>query len=249
MKIFAAILLCLFLFAAGYSQSFRPSVSVVGEAKMSVSPDQVVFMFEIETMDKDLDNAKRDNDARTARTLKTFSDLGIADRDIKTDSLTIAPKYTDSNDPRGANVLVGYIVNRRIMATLKNLQKIDTFLSSAIESGVNRVVNISIENSQIRSLREQVRAMAVKNARAKAAEYAKQLGQTIGSAYWIREEGADLPPDGGSVSGGGVGYGVRDFSKNVMVASGSNPYAEQVTFALGQIEIEERIYVIFELKM
>lgn len=249
MKTFAATLVCLILFTAGYSQSFRPSVSVVGEAKMSVSPDQVVFLFEIETMDKDLDNAKRDNDARTARTLKTFNDLGIADRDIKTESLTIAPRYTDANDPRGANVLIGYIVNRRITTTLKNLQKIDTFLSSAIESGVNRVVNISIENSQIQSLREQVRAMAIKNARTKAAEYAKQIGQTIGSAYWIREEGADSPPDGGSGSGGGIGYGARDFSKNVMIPSGTNPYAGQVTFALGQIEIEERIYVIFELKM
>ncbi|MBK9765754.1 MAG: SIMPL domain-containing protein [Chloracidobacterium sp.] len=48
-------------------------------------------------------------------------------------------------------------------------------LSKAIEAGVNRVVAISIENSQMQKFQEEVRAMAVKNAQSKARTYAQQL--------------------------------------------------------------------------
>ncbi|MER3431816.1 MAG: hypothetical protein C4324_12385 [Blastocatellia bacterium] len=251
MRAFFCILLCLFLFASANSQTVRPSVSVIGEAKMSVPPDEVIFSFEIVTSDKNLDVAKRDNDARTARTLKAFRDFGIADQDIKTDSLTIAPKYSDPNDPRGANVLIEYVVNRRIVVTLKNIEKIDKFLAGAIESGVNRVVSISIENSKIQEIRERVRTLALKNAQTKAVAYAKQIGQSIGSAYWIREEGADFPPgsNNGIGIGAGRGDGVGGFIKRVQIESVTNPFGSPVTFALGEIEITETIYVIFELKM
>ena len=89
--------------------------------------------------------------------------------------------------------------------------------------------------------------MAVKNAQAKAKAYAEQLGQTIGKAYVIREEEADSPSfDTGSGSGSGNGD-AGDSGENGNIETPKNPFASQVTFALGQIDIEEKVYVIFEL--
>jgi|ERR1043166_1492166 uncharacterized protein YggE len=249
MKSIFTVLLCVLAITTTYSQSARSSISVVGEAKMSVSPDQVVFTFEVVTGDKELAAAKRANDTRSAKTLTAAKDFGIASQDLQTDSLTISPQYTGSKDPRGEHVLIGYEVTKRIFVTLQDLDKIDTFLSRSIEAGVNRVVTISIENSQMQKFQEQVRAMAVKNAQAKAKAYAQQLGQTVGPAYVIREEGADSPSlDTGSGSGNGNGNGMGDSDIAHMEGTPKNPFVSQVTFALGQIEIEEKVYVIFELK-
>ena len=185
---------------------------------MSISPDQVVFTFEVVTADKDLAVAKRTNDTRSAKTLTAAKVFQIGAQDIQTDSLTISPQYTGSKDPRGEHVLIGYEVIKRIFITLKELDKIDTFLSKAIEAGVNRVV-----------------------------AYAQQLGQTVGRAYVIREDGADSPSfDTGSGSGSGDGNGMGA-SENGNIDTPTNPFVRQVTFALGQIEIEEKVYVIFDL--
>ena len=248
MKLLFAIFFCALIVATTFSQGVRPSVSVVGEASMSVSPDQVVFTFEVVTADKDLSVAKRANDVRSAKTLSAAKDFKIEAQDIQTDSLTISPQYTGTKDPRGEHVLIGYEVTKRIFVTLKDLDKIDTFLARSIEAGVNRVVSISIVNSNMQHFQEQVRAMAVKNAQVKAQAYAQRLGQTIGKAYVIREEDADSPSFGtGSGSGNGNGAGSGDLGDNGNIETPKNPFASQVTFALGQIDIEEKVYVIFEL--
>ena len=229
-----------------FSQNVRPSVSVVGEAKMSISPDQVVFTFEVVTADKDLAVAKQSNDTRSADALKAANSFLIRAEDIQTDSVTISPQYSRYGD----HVLIGYEVTKRIFVTLKNLDKIDSFLAKAIEAGVNRVVTISIENSQIQKFQEQVRAMAVKNAETKAQAYAQQLGQTIGKAYVIREENGDLPgftPVQGSGNGNGSGDGDAAPDKGGKIETPKNPFVSPVTFALGQIMIEEKVYVTFEL--
>lgn len=240
-KLVFGIALLLLAVGGAFGQSgVRASVSVVGEARMSIAPDQVVFTFEVVTVDKNLIAAKRANDTDTVRTLETARSFQIAAADIQTDSLTIAPKYTDNKDSRGEHVLIGYEVTKRIMVKLRDLEKLDAFLAKVIEAGVNRVVGISIENSEIQKYQEQVRALAVKNARSKAESYARQLGQSVGKAYVIREENADQPGySGGSGSGNGVGGGDDWGDPSGVFAA--------TTFALGQIKIEETIYVTFDL--
>jgi uncharacterized protein YggE len=249
MKQIALTILLLTAAASIAAQAVQPSVSVVGEAQMKVSPDQVVFTFEIITANKSLAVAKRENDTRSAKTLLATKSFPISADDIQTDSLTISPQYTGPRDPRGERVLIGYEVTKRMLITLRELDKIDMFLAKAIEAGVNRVAAISIENSQMQKFQEQVRSMAVKNARAKASAYAAQLGQTIGRAYVIREEDADTPGyTSGTGSGSGRGSGTGYGDPNGKIETSTNPFVSQVTFALGQILIEEKVYVTFELK-
>lgn len=243
-----AILVC-WVTAAFAQESVRPSVSVIGEANMSISPDQVVFTFEVVTANKDVTIAKRDNDVTTARTLKAANSFNIGSDDIQTDSLSISPRYTGDKDPRGAHILLGYEVAKRILVTLKDINKIDEFLAKMIDAGVNRVVNISIDNSQMQKYQENVRVMAVRNAHAKATTYAKQLGQTVGKAYVIREENADTPgytQSSGWGSGNGIGVDDGDVNMDKLENVGLLAIRD-ITFALGKIKVEEKIYVTFEL--
>ena len=76
--------------ATGAAQTIRPSVSVVGEADMSVAPDQVVFTFDVVTTDKDISAAKQANDVSASRTLAVAKAFNIASDDSNRQSYHLA---------------------------------------------------------------------------------------------------------------------------------------------------------------
>lgn len=245
-KMFLSILLLLTATCVGWTQATnqRQFVSVLGEAEMSVSPDHAVFTLEVVTTDKDLKQAKRANDLSSSKTLTATREQGISSDDVQTDSFTISPKYR-STKPGGKDAeFVGYEVNKRILVILRDLSKIDSLLENVLAAGVNRVVDVSFDNSKMRDYVEQVRAAAVKNARTKAQTYARQLGQTVGKAYSIREEGADTVDFGsGYESGSGMGSDASDEAPEPR-----SLVSRMVTFSIGKIKIEDKIYVVFALE-
>jgi uncharacterized protein len=250
MKITVALLLSCAFFAVvsfGQTVTVQPSVSVVGEADLQVTPNQIVFTFEVVTTDPKLATAKKANDAAAAKTISVVKDFGVAEEDMQTDRLTVSPRTAGEKDPRGRGTVIGYEVTKRFLVTFKKLDRIDEFLSRVIDAGVNRIVAIDIGNSEIPKYEQQVRLLAVDNARNKAEAYAKRLGLTVGRAYVIREEDADTPGyTTGYGSGSGHGVGMGDSGPGDL--SVPSAYSREVTFALGKISVEDKIYVTFELK-
>lgn len=249
MYLICGLALVLFLFCvSAFGQSVvQPSVSVVGNADIEVAPNQVSFTFEVVTTDAAISEAKRQNDVAAGKTIAVAKTFSIANDDLQTDRLTIAPRYAGERDPRGKGAVIGYEVTKRIVVTFKQLDRIDEFLAKVIDAGVNRIVDISIENSELEKYEQQVRLLAIENARQKAEAYAKRLGQRVGRAYVIREETADTP---GYTTGSGIGYGngIGDGdSERQTDLSVPNAYASTVTFALGKISVSDKIYVTFEL--
>jgi len=224
----------------------QPSVSVVGEADIKVAPNQIGFTFEVVTTDPTIAAAKRANDAASAKTLSVAKGFNIPTDDLQTDRLTISPRYAGEKDPRGKGTVIGYEVTKRIVVTFKQLDRIDEFLAKVIEAGVNRIVDINIENSDLEKHQQQVRLLAVDNARSKADAYAKRLGLRVGRAYVIREESADTP---GYTSGfgSGDGDGSGGFENPATDLSVPDAYSRAITFALGKISVADKIYVTFEL--
>lgn len=241
-----SVVACLNFALFAQSVTVQPSVSVVGEADMMVSPNQIGFTFEVVTTDPTIAAAKRANDAASAKTISVAKAFNIPNDDLQTDRLTISPRYAGDKDPRGKGTVIGYEVTKRIVVTFKQLDRIDEFLAKVIDAGVNRIVYINIENSELEKYEQQVRLMAVDNARAKADAYAKRLGQKVGRAYVIREESADTPGyTSGFGSGNGDGSGMGDGSPEGLAVP--NAYSQAVTFALGKISVADKIYVTFEL--
>lgn len=231
----------------GQTVSIQPSVSVVGEAEFKVEPDQVEITFEIVTFDSNVVAAKKANDEAAAKTIIVAKSFGVQDAELQTDRLLIAPRTAPPKDPRSEGKIIDYAVTKSFVVTFKQLDRIDEFLSKAIEAGVNRITNISIGNSTMAKFEQQVRLSAIDNAREKAESYAKRLNLKVGRAYVIREESADTPGytsgyGSGSGSGNGTGDGSRADDLEVDL------YSRGVSFALGRITLEDKIYVIFELK-
>ncbi|MCA1630611.1 MAG: SIMPL domain-containing protein [Acidobacteria bacterium] len=245
-KSIGSVLLILLTISSSGAQTpaQRPLISVVGEAEMNTSPDRALFTLEVITLDKDLAAAKRANDESVAKTLAAARSHQIAAEDVQTVHFTITPKYLTPAEGKRERVFIGYEITKRILITLKDIGKVDSLIGNVLVSGVNKVVDVSFENSQIRKYREQVREMAITNAQEKARAYARRVGQTIGKAFSITEEGAE----GGMYGGGGPGGGGGGDYDSAQVATRTSLVSREVTFSVGKIKVEERVVVSFFLE-
>jgi uncharacterized protein YggE len=212
-------------------------ITVTGDADVLVKPDEAVVRFSVQTKDKDLDDAVGQNDSRTARVLKAMKKLGVSARHIKTDHMNIWPEYHHYESKVKA-----YRIRKSITVTVKDTDKLEKVLKEAIDAGANGIDGVQFRSTDLRKHKDKARLMAVKAAKEKAVDMAGALGQKIGRPRTISEQ-----PSNFNGWGGWWGYGnvtAQNAVQNVGPAQGATG---EIT-ALGQIRINAKVMVAFELK-
>jgi uncharacterized protein YggE len=230
----------------------RGNISVSGTAQVLVVPDQVELRMGITTRNADLIRAKTENDERIAAVLTKLKTLGLAQRDLQTDAIHVQPEYrTENGNPP---VLTGYMVQRHLVVTLREVGKFEALLEAAIQAGANEVLNIQFCSTELRKHRDQARQMAIRAAREKGELFTRELGLKLGSATTITEQNTDYAFSSYSYYGMYGGYWQSRNSgysmQNSMAVAGgaaepSNEASGQ-TFAPGQIRISAMVNVNFE---
>jgi len=218
-------------------------VTVTGDAEIKVIPDEVVITLGVETKDEDLNVAKSDNDEIVQQVLKLSQDLGIDANHVQTDFIDIEPVYDFMNT--GNRRFEGYRVFKTIVITLDDISQFEDYLSGVLEKGVNYVHDIEFRTTDLRQHRDQARALAIQAAQEKAKALANELDQNVGEPVLIREE------QSGWRSWYGYGWGRRgnmDLPQNVVVEVGSGSLDTESGIAPGQISINAKVTVSFELK-
>ncbi|MBI1877111.1 MAG: SIMPL domain-containing protein [Chloroflexi bacterium] len=237
-----ALIFSLSAWTGNQLESAEPGViTVTGEAEVRVVPDEVVLTLGVETWDEDLKYAKSQNDERVKAILAIAQGYGVEPRYIQTDHISIEPRYEDNYEKDG---LIGYFVRKTIVITLKDIAKFDDLLTSVIEADLNYVHGIEFRTTELRKYRDEARALAIKAAREKASALAGELGQSIGKPRTIQEEQA------GWWSWYNYWWGSRwsgGMSQNVVQEVNSNASVAEGTFAPGQISVNARVNVTFEL--
>jgi uncharacterized protein YggE len=186
--------------AIAAESSHRPNtITVTGKAEINVDPDQVVMTVAVDTFDRDLDTARRQNDERVARVLSLAREFSIPSRDVRTDRMTMetlreTTKREEWNDDlRHANPIRGYLISKRLTLRLTDLGQFDAFYVQLLKTGVSEITRVDFETSGHREHRDAARTLAMKAAREKAEAMAAALGQQIGRAVEIREEDRAFP--------------------------------------------------------
>lgn len=233
---FLSLILSCSLSAVAQNTADRPLVTVSGQAEILVVPDEVVFNLEVGTLDKDLINAQRRNDEVVKKVLALAKSYGIPSELVKTDYISLDDRYSDEAATRKPPVFLGYSITKKVAIVLRDVSKTERLLADLFTSGITRITSVDFQTTQSRKFKDQARAMAVKAAQEKASAFARELGQTIGKAYSITEEGMVNPYGAASNS--------VNFSRGV-----SGSYSDDAdTIALGQISITARVLVSFELR-
>jgi uncharacterized protein YggE len=218
-------------------------ITVTGDAEVRVVPDEVILTLGIETWNKDLRVAKGQNDEIVANVLALASDYGIEPQHVQTDFVSIEPRYR--NGYYEESDFIGYFVRKSVVITLRDLGKFEGLLTEALEVGVNHVQGIQFRTTELREHRDEARALAIQAAQEKAVALAGELGQQVGEPYTIQEA------QSGWWSGYNAWWGSRwggGMSQNVIQESGGGSLAAEGSLAPGQISVNARVSVTFELK-
>jgi uncharacterized protein len=216
-------------------------VTVTGEAEVLVVPDEVILTLGVETWDENLVAAKRQNDERVKAILAVAQKYGVEPQYIQTDFISIEPRYKDNYEK---DYLIGYFVRKTIVITLKDISKFEDVLTGALVSGANYVQGINFRITELRKYRDQARALAIKAAKEKATALSGELGQKVGKTRSIQEDQL------GWWSGYSAWWarGGSQMTQNVIQETGGGNLNSESTLAPGQITVNAKITVSFELE-
>lgn len=229
-KLFALFtaLLAFAPFAHAQTPSPNPRViTVVGEAEIKVTPDEALLTLGVETLGKDLEATKKQNDTAIAKALESIVKNGVKREDVKTDFINIEPQYQET---QGRRTLSGFLVRRTLAVIVRDFAKLSTVLTDALKAGVNVVYGLQFQTSKLLEYRQQARSLAVKAAKQKAEALAGELGQRVGDPLNITETGSGAQP-----------YQVNTRA----LAQEAVPSSE--TFTPGQISVTASVTISFEL--
>jgi uncharacterized protein YggE len=218
-------------------------ITVTGDADVKVVPDEVILILGVETWDKNLSIAKNQNDERAKKVLAFAKKMGVEEKHFQTDQINVEPRYTDGYTRAD---FIGFFVRKSIVITLKDTSKFEDLLTGELEAGATHVQGINFRTTELRKHRDQARALAIKAAQEKAIAMAKELGQKVGKPTSIREDYSGWWSWYGTRWGGGMAQNV---AQNVMQnVGGGGPAPDDSTIALGQITVNARVTVTFELE-
>ena len=207
------------------AQNQTPTVEVVGEGIVYVTPDMVNISISIEKEGLDLKNLRQKNGEAVAQVLQLLS-KELPMENFQTSYVSL---YKDDY-----NKLNKYRVVQNINVKLEDISKYDNLMNAIFDAGVNRIDGISFGVKNKEKLLQEARVAAIDDARKKALLYAVSLDQNIGKAIQIKEINShfnDIQP-------------VERMSK---MSLGSPANGNDNTLAVGKIAIKAQVNVAFEL--
>jgi len=186
LAIFLAVLVVKQFISIKYIGKENPvfnSISVNGKGEAVSIPDIATFSFSVS------ENAKTVKEAQAKATEKINSALtairagGVAEKDIKTLSYSIAPHYeytqnvcTQFGCTGGKSVLDGYDVNQTIQVKVRDISKAGELFDTLGTAGIKTVDGLTFSIDDIDSVKAEARAEAIAQAKEKAEKIAKDLG-------------------------------------------------------------------------
>jgi uncharacterized protein YggE len=167
------------------------TISVSGEAQVSVPPDLAQIDAGVSTEAKTAREASDANNAAMGKVLLALKGAGIEEKDFQTSRLSLQPQYAPNRS--GPNAVVGYRAANRVTIKLRDVTKVASTIDILVGAGANELGGVNFMVSAASKLLDEAREQAIADARRKAEIYARAAGVTLGSPVSISEEGAPGP--------------------------------------------------------
>ena len=228
MKKAALILMVLFVtMSHGQEMKQVPQISVSGEGKVKVIPDQASISISLETKGTNAEEVKKENDKKIDAILKFIKKSNIAKENFQTQRVSLNPTYDYEKKKHN------YIATQTIKILLKDLSKYDELMEGIVNEGINRIDNVTFESSKEALYQSEARKLAMKDAKLKAEDYVSVLGQKVGRAMTISDNSQSYSPQPVFAS---------------MKAMERDSAGPRETLAIGEINITANVNVSFILE-
>ncbi|HEX7881778.1 MAG TPA: SIMPL domain-containing protein [Afipia sp.] len=175
------------------AQSSPPTVSVTGEASISVPPDLAQIDSGVTTEAKTAREASEANNKAMGGVLLALKNAGLAEKDVQTSRLSLSPQSAPGRNANAPFLIVGYRASNRVTVTIRDITKVADTIDVLVSAGANEISGISFLVSKASKLLDDARSEAIADARRKAEIYAKAANISLGAPISISEETAPGP--------------------------------------------------------
>ncbi|MES2575369.1 MAG: SIMPL domain-containing protein [Bacteroidota bacterium] len=226
----ALLIIGVLFMTMSYAQEQKqvPMISVLGEGKVKIAPDQASISISIETKGTKAEDVKRENDKKMDGVLKFIKSSNIPKEDYQTQRVSLNPNYDYEKKK------YSYVAIQTVQILLKDLSKYDTLMEGLVNEGINRIDNVEFKSSKMIQLQSDARKLAIKDAKAKAEDFVSVLGQKVGKAILISDNTQSYNPP------------PRMYAMKASMAMDES--APRETLAIGEIEITSNVSVNFVLE-
>ncbi len=228
------ILLSSFVFYSTILAQQFPSVDhmvIEGSADTIVEANRASFNFDVVGYGSDLKEAIENSKKITAEVIKILADFEVTSSDLRT-SL-----FNSGENPLGSSFLSSSEDFRSVSSTtvtVNNLNKLEDIIVKLSKSGIDKISNIRFSLQNYKDYEDKVRLLAIRNAKKKAEQFAKELSFNLKKVIYIDESVYKLQqsyPNPFNVST------PRDLSSSIDVRTMNNA-----------IKLSDKVKVIYEIE-
>ena len=231
MKKLVVVLLLLVAVAQAQETKQMPQITVTGEGKLKVIPDEAFITLAVENNGKEALEVKKKNDEQVAKVLQVIKRFGIAPTDFQTQQVSLYKNYDEASKKQS------YLAHQTLTIHLKNLSQYDALLLEVMEAGINSIQGVEFKASQLKVYESQVRKNAMVAAKQKAMDFVSELpGQKVGKALVVLDSSFTQFP-----------RAVFSEMKTYAMAADGIEVSEE-TLAIGSLEINVTVTVTFALE-
>lgn len=157
---------------------YRPDwqITVSGQGKLIYQPDIAKIFLGVKVNNEaKAENALKQLNEQINKIFSALEQQGVAKKDIQTQNYTLTPHYDLADNSK----VTGYDANQVLIIKLNIKEKSDNasqIIAAASKAGANQVNGISFESSNLNDLKQQVRLLAIEDAKSKAGATAGKLG-------------------------------------------------------------------------
>ena len=176
------------------------TITVSGEGEVFAVPDLAIFSVTVTEEAKEVKDAQKVATKKINDIIAYLKAQGIEEKDIKTTSYNVYPKYewievacVGGRCPGGKQEMIGFEVSQSVDVKVRDTEKAGDILSGVGNLGVNTVSGLSFTIDEEDKLNAEARAEAIDDARTKAEELASQLGVSLVRIVGFNENGGGYP--------------------------------------------------------
>ncbi|GHJ94715.1 hypothetical protein SNE510_42340 [Streptomyces sp. NE5-10] len=203
------------------------TVTVTGSGSATAAPDLAILSVGVEVTKPTAKEAMAAQNTAAEALLAVLRKEGVEDRDIRTDSLSLNPVYTQTTG--GESKVTGYQASQTFSVKVRDIDRAGQVIGAVngATGDAGRVNGVVFDVADPKELRAKAREVAYKDAYDKASQHARLSGHRLGRLVSL-SEGDSLRPGHGALP--------------------SMPADEpSVPLAPGEIEEQVTVSAVFEL--
>lgn len=173
------------------AQDIPKYINVNGTSEITVNADQININIHIRTIEKSIEESKKNNDKSVNDLLTILKNLGINTEDIEVSPISLGKNYEYKNGERIQN---GYFTNVNVSLLLKDLSKYYELIDKVSLNDSFEITNSTYKVSGYEAKLKSAYEKALLAAKEKAEYMAKALGVKLGDVIEIDENNSHGGP-------------------------------------------------------